>query len=45
MIDVWEDLGSLAEVQVIATDEDDRATRSSLETAVAFRRQLVSTLT
>lgn len=42
MIDVWEHLGSIMEVEAIATDTDDRETRGALKDAVAFRRQLAA---
>jgi hypothetical protein len=42
MIDVWDHLGSIAEVEAIATDAADRETRGALKEAAAFRRQLAA---
>ncbi|MEW2066671.1 hypothetical protein [Streptomyces sp. NPDC007346] len=40
--DVWDELSSVADVEVIATDTSDRETRSTLEHAAAYRRQLAA---
>lgn len=40
MIDAWEDLASLADVQAIATD--DRGERSAVEDGAATHRQLAA---
>ncbi|MEU5426819.1 hypothetical protein AB0H73_14615 [Streptomyces olivoreticuli] len=42
MITIWEHLSSLADAQAIATDMGDRESRSTLEDAAAFRRQLAA---
>ena len=42
MIDAWEHLASIAEVEAITTDAADRATRGTLKDAAAFRRQLAA---
>lgn len=42
MIATWEDLSSLADLEAIATDTDDREGRHNLKDAAAFRRQLAA---
>ncbi|MEU3978432.1 hypothetical protein [Streptomyces bacillaris] len=42
MVAIWDDLSSMADVEAIATEPDDRQTRTSLEDAAAYRRQLAA---